>query len=224
MGAADRGTTSWLAGARVLVCGNVPGRVGAVACELARAGATIVLPRRQEQPNAWRDTVRAIGSAGSVPLEMGGDLATVEGIEAFVRQSVRAVGRIDGLVCDAEPVPAGGLDSLEEPGWSRGLRDGLKQPFFLAKAVGLSMVESDGGRIVIVADGARPTSQEGSFSRVMGEMRVMMAQVLARALAPRVSICAVIPEWKTAARWSTLARQVRCGLEEGGLPGVIALG
>lgn len=139
-----------LAGKRALVTGAASGIGEAIACELAAAGA-LVLVADIDQAGA-RAVVDRLPSAAALAV----DLADPASIETFVQTVLAEHGAVDILVNNAgvstvEPF----LDS-DPAGWDRLWRINLRAPMRLAQAFLPGMVERRWGRLLFVStDSAR---------------------------------------------------------------------
>jgi NAD(P)-dependent dehydrogenase (short-subunit alcohol dehydrogenase family) len=138
-----------------LVTGASAGLGRALAIELARRGATVVLVARHEAPLA--DTVAAIRSAGGRAHAIAADLGDKEAIHKIAGQAAAVAGPIDLLVNNASdlgPTPLRLLLDTECEDLERVLAVGLVGPFRLTKVIAAHMALRGGGTVINISSDA----------------------------------------------------------------------
>lgn len=135
-----------LAGRVALVTGAGRGIGGAIADELARRGASVVV----NDIDAGLATARA-EALGSVAIAAQGDASLASEVRRVVDAGIAAFGRIDILVNNAGQDRAVSILDLEEDEWDRFMAVNLKSAFLFSKAVLPGMIERNHGRIVCMA-------------------------------------------------------------------------
>jgi pteridine reductase len=188
-------------------------RVGkAIALALAEAGAHLIVHYHHAETQA-RETTHAIQRKGVRALAVGADLSTPEGIEDLFRVIEAEYGGVDVLVNSAATMEAGNVLTLTRAAWQNTLNLNLTAPFFCAQQAARQMLEREGGAIVNIGDlsGLEPWAKYPAHS-VSKAGLLMLTQVLAKALAPRVRVNAVAPgpvlkpdDWDEA-RWRTVGQ------------------
>jgi NAD(P)-dependent dehydrogenase (short-subunit alcohol dehydrogenase family) len=169
-----------------LVTGGSRGIGRAIARELARAGATVVV-HYGSNAEAARETVAMLGSGGHVAL--GADLTDPDAAWALVEQAHGELGRIDILVNNAavyESHPVLDTDRDDwRASWRRTIDTNLVAPANLIHAVVPHMLEVGGGRIVNVSSrGAfRGEPSHAAYGASKAGLN-SLGQSMARALAP----------------------------------------
>ena len=158
----ERQAIASLAGQVALVTGASRGIGKAVALELARAGADVVVAARTLEQKSWlpgtlRETAEAVEALGrrSAPLQV--DLSRTEDVERLAGEALAAFGRVDLLVNNAAFFGRAAYHSLEEltlKSWTLQFAVNVHAPFLLCKALAPGMVERGAGRIVNVTSGA----------------------------------------------------------------------
>jgi NAD(P)-dependent dehydrogenase (short-subunit alcohol dehydrogenase family) len=177
----------------VLVTGAAR-RVGkAIALELGRAGARIVVHYHEsaDLAEATADEIRALGTEA---LPIRADLSQVREIESLVAEVANQVGRLDVLVNSAALFFPTRFGATRESEWDDLLNTNLKGPFFLCQLAAALMTAAGGGVIVNIAD----VSAEIPWTRYLPYSIskagiVAMTKGLARTLAPQVRVNAVAP-------------------------------
>ena len=130
-----------LEGKRALVTGGSRGIGRAVALELGRAGAEVVVGYRVEQ-----------GEAEAVASEVGGravqaDVADPEQARALVEEA----GEIDVLVNNAGTTRDGVLARMLDDDWRTVLETNLSSTFYTCRAAARGMMKRRGGAIVNIS-------------------------------------------------------------------------
>ena len=148
-----------LTGKKALVTGAGRGIGKAVALGLANAGADVGLVSRSESElNEVAEIVRALGRRAVVAAS---DLTETPGIAPLVDRLARDLGGIDILVNNAGTnIPQDSV-AVTEAAWDTVIDINLKAAFFMAQAVGNTMIDQGrGGRIINM------TSQTGSVALI----------------------------------------------------------
>ena len=148
-----------LTGKKAVVTGAGRGIGKAVALGLANAGADLGLVSRSESElNEVAEIVRALGRRAVVAAS---DLTETPGIAPLVDRLARDLGGIDILVNNAGTnIPQDSV-AVTEAAWDTVIDINLKAAFFMAQAVGNTMIDQGrGGRIINM------TSQTGSVALI----------------------------------------------------------
>lgn len=207
-----------LSGQTAVVTGSSSGIGRAIALELARAGAAVVVHARKSAVAA-ADVARQIGDGGGSATVILSDLATVEGQDALLDQAWQWRDRVDIWVNNA------GADILtgESAGWTFErklaalLQIDVTATVRLGRLAGARMKAAGGGTIVNIGwDGAWRGMGGDSAELYAAAKGAVMAftRSLAQSLAPEVRVNCVAPGWiKTAwgqqasERWQDRARR-----------------
>ena len=150
-----------LSGKVALVTGASKGIGRAVAEELAREGADVVITARTEQP--LQDTAREISAmTNREVVAMAGDMSKSDDVERCVKATLNKFGRIDILVTCAGSSPGGLLEELTEEQWMSSLNLKFMGYVRSVRAVIPHMRERGEGAIVLVVgnDGLKPSYWE----------------------------------------------------------------
>jgi 3-oxoacyl-[acyl-carrier protein] reductase len=138
-----------LAGKVALVAASSRGLGRAVAEELAREGASLVLCARGE--DGLQKTAEQIRANSGVRVEaVAADLGTADGVTRVVETAMRAFGRVDVLVTNSGGPPAGPFENHSAEAWQEAVRQNLYSVVELTRAVLPGMKERRWGRIVNV--------------------------------------------------------------------------
>ena len=150
-----------LTGKVALITGASKGIGRAVAEELTREGANVVITARTEQQ--LQDTAREIGAMSQREvLAVAGDMSKSEDVERAVKAALNKFGRIDILVTCAGSSPGGLLEDLSEEQWMSSLNLKFMGYVRSVRAVITHMRERGEGAIVLVVgnDGLKPSYWE----------------------------------------------------------------
>ena len=185
-----------LAGKTAFVTGGSGDIGGAIAKELAAAGADVAVSYvgHADGATATVDAVRAAGKRGfAVQL----DQRDAAAIDAAVGSVLRQFGRLDILVNNAAwnvgiPFPA--LDDLTADLWDRVLETNLRGPYLLARAFAPHLRTHCAGRIVNIASvaGLYPGGSSIAYAASKAAL-IHLTRCLAVAMAPDVTVNCIAP-------------------------------
>ncbi|MGA2367422.1 MAG: glucose 1-dehydrogenase [Dehalococcoidia bacterium] len=133
-----------------MITGASRGIGRAIALEMAKSGADIVLASRKIAD--LEKVATEIKACGVKALPIAAHIGRMEDITALVTQAVKEFGRIDILVNDAATNPT--MDSaidVSERAWDSIMNLNLKGLFFLSQSVARVMKEHGGGVIINVS-------------------------------------------------------------------------
>lgn len=132
-----------------IVTGSGRGIGRAIAIELAKAGAKVVVTSRHTEECA--EVCDVIGGEGGESLCVQCDVSKKNDVEALVKQTVEKFGTVDILVNNAGVVRQGPLTEMSEEDWDFVLDINLKGAFLFSKAVAPIMMKKKSGKIVSIA-------------------------------------------------------------------------
>lgn len=177
-----------------LITGGSSGVGRAVALALAAQGQAVVINYSRNAELAAQ-VVRECEAAGGQALAVQGDVASDASCVAVADAAMACFGRIDGLVnCAATTqfVPMHELDGVQAEDFLRVYGVNAVGPFQMSRAAARHM--GPGSAIVSVSSIAGQTGSGSSFPYVMSKAALNILTVgLARNLAPRVRVNAVLP-------------------------------
>ncbi len=130
-----------------LVTGASRGIGRAIACRLARDGATVAVGYASQEAAA-AETVRTIEAAGGRAVAVGFDVGRAEAVAEAVASVAERFGRLDVLVNNAGVAVDGLVLRYKESDWQRVLDTNLTGVFHCTKAALRTMVRARYGRIV----------------------------------------------------------------------------
>jgi pteridine reductase len=170
-------------------------RVGrAIALALADRGAPIVVHYHRSAAEA-RAMVAEVRGRGVDAIAVRADQADARQVRAAVQQALRHFGRIDVLVNSAAVYRRTPFARLTERDWDFHLAANLKGPFLFALVVGQHLHRTRRtGRIINIADWAAMRPYRDYLPYCVSKAGVVcLTQVLAKELAPRVTVNAIAP-------------------------------
>ncbi|MEJ7841394.1 MAG: SDR family oxidoreductase [Rubrobacter sp.] len=139
-----------LGGKAALVTAASKGLGRAIATELAREGARVVISSRDEASLA-RTASEIKEETGAEVGYRAADLANAADIEALVAHATERLGGIDVLVNNTGGPPPGNFADLDDEAWDLAFRQIILSLVRCVRGVIPSMRERGGGRIVNVA-------------------------------------------------------------------------
>ena len=137
-----------IAGRVALVGASSRGLGRAVAEELGRAGAAVVLCARSPEP--LEATRAALAAEGVQTVAVAADLATVAGRDAVVDAALEAFGRVDILVTNAGGPPSGPFEQHDLDAWRAATELTLESVIHLTRRLLPGMKERRWGRILTI--------------------------------------------------------------------------
>jgi NAD(P)-dependent dehydrogenase (short-subunit alcohol dehydrogenase family) len=155
-----------LAGQVAIVTGSTRGIGKAIAERMAEAGARVVISSRKaeacEQVAAAIDATHGDGRAISVPA----NISSKDDLRHLVDETLRRLGRIDVLVCNAASNPYyGPMAGIEDAQFRKILENNVLSNHWLIQFVAPQMLERRAGSIIIVSSigGLRGSSVLGAY-------------------------------------------------------------
>lgn len=137
-----------LTGKVAVVTGAGRGLGQAIAIELARCGATMVIASRT--PDHLEGTAQAIRAMGGDVLVRQVDITDSTGCKALMSQAKERFGRLDILVCNAATNIQGPAAEMGDADWRRVIDVEMSGYFYLSRAAYPHM-KAEGGSIIYVS-------------------------------------------------------------------------
>ena len=136
-------------GRAAIVTGGGSGLGRAIALELARLGAGVVVGGRREEPLV--ETVNLVEKGGGQAHAQPTDVREPEAVDVLVAAAVERFGRVDVLVNNAAGNFVVKAEDLSPNGWRAVVGIVLDGTFLCSRAAGRQMIEQgDGGAILSV--------------------------------------------------------------------------
>lgn len=143
-----------LSGKTALITGSSKGIGRAIAHELARAGADVVISsRKADACQAVAEEINAdVGDAGGRAIVVPANISHKEELERLVRDTRAALGKIDILVCNAAVNPFyGPMKDMPDSAFEKILGVNILSNHWLIQMVVPEMVARRDGSIIIVS-------------------------------------------------------------------------
>jgi enoyl-[acyl-carrier protein] reductase III len=177
-----------------LVTGGSRGIGQAIALELARHGADVVVNFRRSREAAG-ETVAEIERSGHRALALQGNVAEPADVAAMFTTLVEAFGGLDLLVCNAASGRFGYLSDLSAKAFNLAFGVNTLGTFLCAQAAAPLMASRGGGRIVVIASPGAHQTFPGYMATGASKAAVeSLVRYLAVELAPReIVVNAVAP-------------------------------
>lgn len=167
-----------------LIAASSKGLGKAIAKELAREGARVVISSRDE--GRIRQTAHEISTAtGNPVVPIVADVTRQEDVLRLVQETQRRFGRLDILVTNAGGPPPGPFESHDDALWESSFRLTLLSCVRLIRAALPAMKAAKWGRIINVTGiSARQPVDDLVLSNAYRSAVVSLAKTLSRSLAP----------------------------------------
>ena len=198
-----------LRGKVALVAAASKGLGRAIAEELAREGASIVMCARGEDALlAARDEIANATDADVIGI--AGDVAKSEDVASIVRKAVERFGRIDILVTNAGGPPSGKFESVSPEMWKDAVDLTLMSVVNLTSFVLPGMKERKWGRVINVTSIAVKQPVDGlMLSNSLRSAVTGFARTLANEVAPfGVTVNNILPGYTRTERVEQLSEAV----------------
>lgn len=183
-----------LAGRTAAVSGGARGIGRAIAMELGRQGANVLITYRREEllANAVAGEIRAIGAECSIVRT---DVRNTEDLEALFEEARQAYGGVDILVNNAGVTDDGLVMRMSEESWEEVIDTNLKGTFLATRLALRHMTRARWGRIINITSVAGVMGNAGQANYAAAKAGVIgFTRAVAREVASRqVTVNAVAP-------------------------------
>lgn len=199
-----------LAGKSAVVTGASRGIGQAIAVELGKRGAKVVVNYAKDADGA-NTTVQRIQGAGGEAKAIQADVADFKAAEGLIKAAVEAHGGLDILVNNAGTTRDMVIMLMPEADWDVVIQTNLKSAFNCSKAAVKTMMRKRYGRIVNItsvsgiAGNAGQTNYSASKAGLIG-----LTKALAREVATRnITVNAVAPGFVPTALTNNLPAELK---------------
>ncbi len=177
-----------------VVTGGSRGIGRAIALELARQGAT-VLVNYHSSPDAANEVVAAIESMGSKGQAVKANVAVLDEASELIKQAADTYGKLDILVNNAGITRDNLIMMMKEQDWDDVLDTNLKSCWNCSKAAARIMMKKRYGRIINITSVSGIAGQGGQTNYSASKAGMIgLTKALAKELAARnITVNAVAP-------------------------------
>ncbi len=183
-----------LDGRIAVVTGASRGIGRAIALELARRGATIVV-NYNAASGAADEVVEAIKALGGQAMARQADVSNLEQATALIDAAVEAYGKVDILVNNAGTTRDTLIMRMKEEDWDTVINTNLKSAWNCSKAVVRPMMKARYGRIINITSVSGIAGNEGQTNYSASKAGLIgLTKALAREVGSRgITVNAVAP-------------------------------
>ena len=198
-----------------VVTGASRGIGRAIALELARQGATVVVNYHQSA-GAAEEVVSQIVRDGGTAQMVQADVSNLEQATALIQAATDAYGRVDILVNNAGTTRDTLIMRMKEEEWDIVINTNLKSAWNCCKAVFRPMMKNRYGRIINIASVSGIAGQEGQTNYSASKAGLIgLTKALAREAASRnITVNAVAPGYVPTDLTADLPEQLLSRLKE----------
>lgn len=199
-----------LAGKSAVVTGASRGIGQAIAVELGRRGAKVVVNYAKDADGA-NATVQKIQAAGGEAKAMQADVADFKAAEGLIKAAVEAHGGLDILVNNAGTTRDMVIMLMPEADWDVVIQTNLKSAYNCSKAAVKTMLRKRYGRIINItsvsgiAGNAGQTNYSASKAGLIGLTKALAREVAAR----NITVNAVAPGFVPTALTNDLPAELK---------------
>lgn len=183
-----------LQGQTAVVTGASRGIGKAIALELAKNGANIVVNYSGSEAKA-EEVVAEVQALGVKAIKIQANIADEDAVKQLMKQTVKEFGSIDILVNNAGITKDNLLMRMKEDEFDQVIQTNLKGTFLCTKAVTRQMMKQKSGRIINVASIVGVSGNPGQANYVAAKAGVIgLTKTTAKELASRnILVNAVAP-------------------------------
>lgn len=187
-----------LEGKTALVTGASRGIGRAVALELAREGAKVIVNYSGSEEKA-KQVVEDIKAIGREAIAVKCNVADSEEVADMFKQALEAFGKVDILVNNAGITRDNLLMRMKEEEWDAVINTNLKGVFLCTKTATRPMMKQRNGRIINIASVVGVSGNPGQANYVAAKAGVIgLTKTTAKELAPRgITVNALAPGFIT---------------------------
>ena len=183
-----------LKGKVALVTGAATGIGKAIAMEMARRGASVVI-NYIGKPDSAQDAVNAIKRENGTAVAIEADVSNSEQVSRMIAQTVSQLGHIDVLVNNAGIEKEVPFLELAEDDWDRIIAVDLKGPFLCTQAAAREMAKRGKGTVINISSVHEdlPFPGYAPYCAAKGGLRMLCRDVALELAKFKINIVNVAP-------------------------------
>jgi len=199
-----------LAGKAAVVTGASRGIGRAIAIELAKRGAKVIVNYSKDAEGAQAG-IETIKAAGGEAQAVQADVSDFKASEALIKAAVEAYGSVDILVNNAGVTRDMIIMMMPESDWDIVIQTNLKSAYNCSKAAVKTMMRKRSGRIINIASvsgiagNAGQTNYSASKAGLIGFTKALAREVAAR----NITVNAVAPGFIPTALTNDLPAEIK---------------
>jgi 3-oxoacyl-[acyl-carrier protein] reductase len=199
-----------LANKVAVVTGASRGIGRAIAIELARRGASIIVNYNQNGIAA-QEVVMAITNAGGKAAALPGDVSKVEDAQSLIKAATEKWGRLDILVNNAGITRDMLIMMMSEESWDAVMDTNLKGTFNCSKAAVRLMMKARTGRIINITSVSGQIGNAGQTNYSASKAgQIGFTKALAREVAGRnITVNAIAAGYVDTEIWANVPDEMR---------------
>lgn len=170
-------------------------RIGrAIALELARAGADVVITYRTSLSGAL-EVIDKIERFGRRAIAIECDVRSESSVQATVAGAMTQFGRLDLVVNNAAVFQTTPLEQVTVEQWDAIFETNVRGPFLVAREA-LPHLQANHGRVINLGSlgGTKPWAGHAHYCASKAALH-MLTQTMAKAWGPEVAVNCVAPGW-----------------------------
>lgn len=204
--------TAPLANKVAVVTGGSRGIGRAIAIELAKRGASIIV-NYNSNGKAAQDVVMEITNGGGKAAALPGNVASVEDANSLVKAAVEKFGQIDILVNNAGITKDMLIMMMSEESWDAVMDTNLKGTFNCSKAAVRFMMKARTGRIINITSISGQIGNAGQTNYSASKAgQIGFTKALAREVASRnITVNAIAAGYVDTEIWANVPAEAREG-------------
>jgi NAD(P)-dependent dehydrogenase (short-subunit alcohol dehydrogenase family) len=181
-----------LAGKTVLITGGARRLGRASALALAQAGADVAITFLQSAKQA-QHTVVDLGGFGVRAVALRCDITDEKSVKATIREVAQELGGLDILVNNAANYETADFEKLTLKQWDAIFASNTRGPFLVSREA-VKLLRERRGKIINMGSlgGLRPWANHAHYCSSKAAVH-MLTKVMAKALAPEISVNCVAP-------------------------------
>ncbi|MEX1248461.1 MAG: 3-oxoacyl-[acyl-carrier-protein] reductase [Anaerolineales bacterium] len=199
-----------LANKVAVVTGGSRGIGRAIAIELTRRGASVIVNYNQNG-KAAEEVVLEIVKAGGKAAALIGDVAKVEDAQAIIKGALEKFGGLDILVNNAGITRDMLIMMMSEESWDAVMDTNLKGTFNCSKAAVRHMMKARSGRIINITSVSGQIGNAGQTNYSASKAgQIGFTKALAREVAPRnITVNAIAAGYVDTEIWAGVPEDMR---------------